>query len=137
MRFIFLELRFLVFSLFCGFLLGTAYYIIKIFRRLVYHHPFFIGLEDMIYWLVSSLVMFSVILVANDGKVRFFAIVAMIVGIVAISYILKCLDKWITMIYYKIGKALYVHGRKSREIKKRRTGQSGEAKAQKGSGSKT
>lgn len=103
-EFIALEFRFLLWSLCCGAMLGAMYNVITIFRHLVPHHRFFCGVEDVLYWFVSSFIMFAVILVANDGAVRWFAVAGMVFGMVIISFILKYLEKGITIIYYKIRK---------------------------------
>lgn len=53
-------------------MLGAAYRVLVVFRRLVKHHGFFVALEDVLYWFLSAFVMFAVILVANDGAARWF-----------------------------------------------------------------
>ena len=103
-EFIALELRFLLWSLCCGAMLGAMYNVITAFRHIVPHHRFFCGVEDVLYWFISAFIMFAVILVANDGAVRWFAVAGMILGMVIISLILKYLGKGITIIYYKIRK---------------------------------
>lgn len=103
-EFIALEFRFLLWSLCCGAMLGAMYHVITVFRCIVPHHRFFCGIEDVLYWLVSSFIMFAVILVANDGTVRWFAVAGMIFGMTIISCVLKYLGKGITIMYYRIRK---------------------------------
>ena len=103
-EFITLEFRFLLWSLCCGAMLGAMYHVITVFRCIVPHHRFFCGVEDVLYWFISSFIMFAVILVANDGAVRWFALAGMVLGMVIVSLILKYLGKGITIIYYKIRK---------------------------------
>ncbi len=98
------EFRFLLWCLCCGAMLGAAYRVLVVFRRLVKHHGFFVALEDVLYWFLSAFVMFAVILVANDGAARWFSIAGMVVGMVIVSVILKYMEKGVTIIYYKLGK---------------------------------
>ena len=85
-------------------MLGAAYRVLVVFRRLVKHHGFFVAVEDVLYWFLSAFVMFAVILVANDGAARWFSIAGMVVGMVIVSVILKYVEKGVTIIYYKLGK---------------------------------
>ena len=106
------EIHFLLWSIGSGCLLGAAYWMILIFRRLVPHHKIIAGLEDIMYWLCAAVLMFAVILVANDGAVRWFAVAAMAVGMVIISVMLKYLEKGITIIYNRFRKARVTDGKK-------------------------
>ena len=81
------EFRFLLWCLCCGAMLGAAYRVLVVFRRLVKHHGFFVALEDVLYWFLSAFVMFAVILVANDGAARWFSIAGMVVGMVIVSLV--------------------------------------------------
>ncbi len=95
------ELRFLLWSIGCGVVLGAVYWSITVFRRFVAHHKFFESIEDVVYWIFAAFMMFAVILVANDGAIRWFAMAGMLCGMVIISYILKKVEKCITLIYNK------------------------------------
>ena len=85
-------------------MLGAAYRVLVVFRRLVKHNGFFAAVEDVFYWFLSAFVMFAVILIANDGAARWFSIAGMIIGMVIVSCILKYMEKGVTILYYKIGK---------------------------------
>ena len=98
------EFRFLLWCLCCGAMLGAAYRVLVVFRRLVKHNGFFAAVEDVFYWFLSAFVMFAVILIANDGAARWFSIAGMIIGMVIVSCILKYMEKGVTILYYKIGK---------------------------------
>lgn len=117
-EFIALELRFWLWTVCCGAMLGAAYWVISVFRKIVPHHKVFSGIEDILYWLTAAFLMFAVILVANGGAVRWFAVAGMVLGMVMISYILKYLEKGITIIYNKMGKAHErTHGEKRHKAK--------------------
>jgi spore cortex biosynthesis protein YabQ len=91
----------------CCVLTGIAvismYDILRIFRRIVKHGVFAIGLEDFIYWVGSSFFVFHIIYIRNDGIIRGFAILAIILGMliynVTISHVLV---KYISMVLNKI-----------------------------------
>ena len=98
------EFRFLLWCLCCGAMLGAAYRVLVVFRRLVKHHGFFVAVEDVLYWFLSAFVMFAVILVANDGAARWFSIAGMVVGMIIVTVVLKYAQKGVTIIYYRLGK---------------------------------
>lgn len=56
------------------------YDILRIFRRIVPHGNIWIGVEDFIYWLVCTGVVFVMIYRENDGMVRGFALGGVILG---------------------------------------------------------
>ena len=114
------EIFFLLWSLYTGCLLAVTYWVINIFRKLVHHYKFFICVEDIIYWIYAAIIMFAVMLVANEGGVRIFAIIAMIAGMVIISAILKKLERGITIIYNRIRKESVTHGAGKREKKQQK-----------------
>lgn len=98
------EFRFLLWCLCCGAMLGAAYRVLVVFRRLVRHHGFFVAVEDVLYWFLSAFVMFAVILVANDGAARWFSIAGMVIGMIIVTVVLKYAEKGVTIIYYRLGK---------------------------------
>ena len=117
------EIRFLLWSIACGVFLGIAYHVILLFRRIVPHHKLVCGLEDLMYWFFSALLMFAVMLVANDGAIRWFSIGAMILGMVIISFLLKYMEKGGKIIYNKVSHKLpekkgKVRGKKNEAGKK-------------------
>ncbi len=91
----------------CCVLTGVAvismYDVLRIFRRVVKHGVFAVGIEDFIYWVGSSFFVFHIIYIRNDGIIRGFAILAIILGMliynITISHVLV---KYISMIINKI-----------------------------------
>ncbi len=63
-----------------GFFIGFVYDLFRIFRKLIKHPNIFIQLEDLIYWVFVSLVMFYILLHKNYGEVRPFAIIGAFMG---------------------------------------------------------
>ena len=82
-------------TIFCGFLTGFFYDVIRIFRLMIKHKKIFIALEDLIYWLLVSFIVFFVMLAESFGEIRLFSIVGVFMGMgfyfLAISpLILRC-----------------------------------------------
>lgn len=111
------EFRFLMWSVGCGAMLGAFYWGITVFRRLVEHHKFFECVEDVAYWIFAAFTMFAVILVANDGAVRWFSVAGMLAGMVIISYVLKKMEKCIKLVYSKLFSGRLDKIRKARDSK--------------------
>lgn len=64
-----------------GVMLGISYDIIRIFRRIVKHSRFAIGLEDFFFWLSAGLIIFAYIFEVNQGTMRGFIFIGLILGI--------------------------------------------------------
>jgi len=69
-------------TIFCGFLTGFFYDLIRIFRLMIKHKKIFIALEDGIYWLLVSVIVFFVMLIESFGEIRIFSIVGVFMGMV-------------------------------------------------------
>lgn len=65
-----------------GALLGFAYDVFRIFRKMIPHSNFFIQLEDAVYWLSVILTMFLFMLHENYGEIRFFSIIGAFLGMI-------------------------------------------------------
>ena len=69
-------------SLFIGFILGLFYDFIKIFRKFILHNNIIINIEDTIYWLFMSIIIFLISLYQNNGEIRIFFIWGIFIGMV-------------------------------------------------------
>ncbi len=74
------ELTFFVSAFFLGFCLRMGYDILWLFRRLVRHKRFFVGLEDFFFWVTGSVLMFGLMFRENNGTPRLFAILGALAG---------------------------------------------------------
>jgi len=70
------ELRYLWRSLGMGCFMGVGYGLLRLWRRAVRHGAWWIGLEDLLYWTLWALVLFSVAMEANDGTIRWYTLAA-------------------------------------------------------------
>lgn len=100
---IFLELRFFGICLICGIILMFMYDIIRIFRRIISHNNLFISIEDIIFWIISAFIIFIVMYFQNNGIIRSFSIIAMILGMILYNKtISNYFVKYISFIINKI-----------------------------------
>lgn len=65
-----------------GFFIGFVYDLFRIFRRTLKHPNIFIQIEDLIYWVFVSLVMYYILLSKNYGEVRAFSIIGAFIGMI-------------------------------------------------------
>ena len=79
---------FLISALF-GFAVGFFYYWINVFIKIVKHHKLFIQLEDFLYWTVSALFLFFIMLKENFGEIRGFLIFGTFIGMLLYFLILS------------------------------------------------
>jgi hypothetical protein len=91
----------------CCVLTGIAvismYDVIRIFRRIVKHGVLAIGIEDFIYWVGCSFFVFHIIYIRNDGVIRGFAIMAIVIGMLIYNLtISNLIVKYISMVLNKI-----------------------------------
>lgn len=86
MELINLEVKLFLSSVGWGIVLLVLYDCIRILRRLIKHNKLSAALEDILYWIVSALLIFRMMYRINDGSIRGFAIVGMLIGMVLFHY---------------------------------------------------
>ena len=69
-------------AFFSGALITVVYDVLRIFRRMVSHGNFWIGVEDFFFWMWTTFWIFSVLYRENDGNLRMYTILFMIFGMV-------------------------------------------------------
>lgn len=65
-----------------GVVMIFCYDLLRIFRRGVLHGTVWIAMEDMFFWLISAFVLFRLMYEENDGKLRWFVIMGVLVGMI-------------------------------------------------------
>lgn len=65
-----------------GAFITVVYDGLRIFRRIFYHGNFWIGLEDLIFWIWTAFWIFSVLYRGNDGELRFYTLFSMAFGMI-------------------------------------------------------
>lgn len=106
---IMVELRFFGASIFWGMLLLFIYDFLRILRRVVNHNGFFIVIEDVLYWITCSVLIFRMMYQQNNGIIRGFSILAMVLGM--LLYHAGISDLVVTVISEILNKILYYIGK--------------------------
>lgn len=69
-----------------GMMLAAGYELLRMIRCLIVHKPFWIGFEDLLYWIVSSFFLFSGIYRENGGIMRGYMLISIILGVAFLHY---------------------------------------------------
>ncbi len=102
-----IELQFFLLSILWGGILLLAYDVLRIFRRLIKHGIILVAIEDLIFWLLASLFIFTMIFHKNNGIIRGFSIIGMLLGIILYHFsisdgLVKSLTKLIQTLFSPI-----------------------------------
>ena len=74
------QLKQLLIMMICGFLLAFAYDGIRLLRRIFPHSLFYIGVEDVLFWLFGAAFFFGLVLWLDFGQIRLFLVFGATVG---------------------------------------------------------
>ena len=120
------ELRTAFRAFLSGAWITVVYDLIRIFRRIISHGNFWIGVEDLFFWIWTSLWIFSVLYRENDGTLRMYTMITMALGMIAyhwtvgepvVKFLGKVLKKIKTGIIMKL-EWRSMHGNKDQSKKK-------------------
>lgn len=100
-------------TVFGGMVVGFIYDLFRVSRKLIKTKNIIVYLEDIIFWLLVSLVIFAILFISNAGQIRGYAIVGIILGIILYAFmishlvvrgLIRCIDftKRIIVKTYKI-----------------------------------
>ena len=76
------ELRAAGVAFLSGAVITSVYDLLRIFRRVISHGNFWIGVEDLIFWMWTAVWTFSVLYRENDGNLRMYTMLFMAVGMI-------------------------------------------------------
>ncbi len=107
------EIYFLFHSFLMGVLITVLYDILRILRRIIPHNILAVSLEDFLYWIICSLVTFSMLVRENNGTLRWFAVAGAMAGMFLYKKTLGYLFvKYVSLLLHKlldiVGKILHV-----------------------------
>ncbi len=69
-----------LFTVGVGFVIGIIYDVFRIIRKIIKHKNFFTQVEDFIFWVVVTFIMFYLMLNNNYGEIRFFSVGGALLG---------------------------------------------------------
>lgn len=83
--------------------LMALYDVLRIYRRAVRHSWFWVGVEDLVYWMIAGFAVFYLLYLENDGALRGFVIVSVLLAMavydrfISLNFrkLLKKIVKWI------------------------------------------
>lgn len=79
-----------------GNIVYLAYFVIRIFRRIVKHSLFWVSLEDALFWIATGFYLFLEIYQTSNGTIRWYFVLGVLVGGILTHYIiLKITKKYI------------------------------------------
>lgn len=81
------EIHFFTISILYGVGILLIYDGFRIIRKLFKHNTVLIALEDLIYWISTAIIIFSLLYTYNNGSVRGYAILGMAIGMIAYARI--------------------------------------------------
>lgn len=76
------ELRTIGIAFVSGAFITFIYDLLRIFRRMISHGNVWIGMEDFLFWIWTSFWIFSVLYRTNDGSLRIYTILTMMMGMI-------------------------------------------------------
>ncbi len=77
---IFLELRYLAAASYWGILLFLMYDLLRILRNTFQHGKVVVGIQDICFWIVAGILIFRMMYLQNDGMIRWYSTVAMVLS---------------------------------------------------------
>lgn len=93
-----------------GMMIAISYDVLRILRRIVKHHDIMVGIQDFLFWVAVGIVVFAMIFQCNDGVVRGYIFMALLLGAYAyhksvssliVKYLSKILNFFLTLLLKK------------------------------------
>ena len=83
------QLKIFLISLLIGLMLGFFYDFLKIFRKYIVHNNIVVNIEDVIYWIFMSIVIFLILLYQNNGEIRIFFIIGIFTSMILYNFLIS------------------------------------------------
>lgn len=97
------ELNFFISSFFWGVFLFLIYDCLLIFRNIIKHNRVITAIEDVVFWVVSGVLIFQMMYTKNHGTIRWYFIIGLALGMIAYhNTISNLVVKFITTVTMKI-----------------------------------
>lgn len=97
------ELQFFMISILWGGLLLVIYDLLRIIRNVINHKQLWIAFEDILYWILCGVLIFQMMYKHNNGIIRVFSILGMLIGMILYRHIFSdTLVEYISLLLKKI-----------------------------------
>lgn len=94
---------FLLHALLMGVFVTFIYDILRIVRRVIPHHWFFVSLEDLCFWIYCGAEVFLLMYHESDGSLRWFAVMGALVGMLTYRRLISgFLVKYVSMLLSRL-----------------------------------
>lgn len=101
---IFIELEFFIISILWGGLIIVIYDSLRIIRNLIKHKQFVVAAQDIFYWILCGFLIFQMMYKHNNGIIRAFSIIGMLIGMIIYRYMFSdFLVESLSFLLMKIG----------------------------------
>ncbi|WP_304942263.1 spore cortex biosynthesis protein YabQ [Vallitalea guaymasensis] len=88
-----------IMSILSGLFLGFVYDLVRVLRRIIKHPKWLINVQDFIFWLFGSFIIFLDIFKNNNGVLRGFLYIGVFLGLIIYFFLIS---KLVLMIFMKI-----------------------------------
>ncbi len=90
-------------SMFVGVVIMALYDVLRLMRRIIRHRDILVNIEDFLYWTVAGFMVFAMIYAKNDGALRWFIVVGVILGAIIYArsfgqFLVKIVSKYLNII---------------------------------------
>lgn len=93
------ELQYVSVTITVGLGLAVLYDCLRIWRRLIPHGIIWLSVEDILFWMASALITFTVCFVEDAGNIRWFAVAGEALGALMYHYTVgRILVKYVSLI---------------------------------------
>lgn len=108
-----------------GMFIAVFYDVLRVLRRVIKHSDIIVGIQDYLFWVIVGIVVFSMIFQSNDGIVRGYIFLALLIGAYVynksvssffVKYISKILNFILTLLLKKPLKWVKIIIRKMRKV---------------------
>lgn len=89
------EINVFLSALINGITTGFIYDLLRMKRRALKTRSFFVSVEDVLFWIVAALLVFITAYISNQGEIRLYFFLALILGI---SIYFWLFSRWVTQI---------------------------------------
>lgn len=88
--------------------MGLIYDGLRVFRHALHHKPFWIQMEDGLFWFLAVFLVFGVMLHASSGEIRFFSVLGLFGGmglywLTLSRFVIAVSDTVIRLVKYVVG----------------------------------